>query len=456
MGKGRFARSWMAAGVAVAVAVAGTGALVLRAGPAGVDAPGGAGGVERAPSALGSAAPTPGAVPSGAGAVRETPPAGILADGWAPDGSGSPAADGTTGRMPGPGAGGSSSAPRPGDRAAGGVTPSGDPEPGGETRDVSWDFGPGPSSGPSSGLSSGPATGPAAEQAPAPAGAQTVTRAADGVVLAPPYRSGTTYFGTALSSSDGSIDEALATNDALFGKLPVVRQFDPGLPPDGAWARRTALHDRMIVFSFRKSPAEVIRGEHDAEITRFFREAPTRKPIFYSFWHEPEPDINAGRFTASEYRAAFRRVVRLVAAIGRKNLYPTLILTGWTADPGSRRNWRDYHPGDEYISLLAWDPYNGAHGNPARYKEPEEVFGHVVRVSRAAGKPWGVAETGTALVKGDTGQGRAVWLRRSGEYLEEHGAAFVTYFQSVRDGDFKLTDQPSVRAWSKHVERSKR
>lgn len=275
-----------------------------------------------------------------------------------------------------------------------------------------------------------------------------------GSCKAPAYSSSRTLFGTSLSSADGSLKEALAKNDALFGRLPVVRQFDPTVPPPGAWSRRTFLADRTLVVSFREHPADVLAGKHDAAILAHFRSAPRSKPIFWSYFHEPEPHVANGDFTLAQYRAAWRHVVDLVGTLCRDNLYPTLILTGWTTEPASKRSWRDYYPGGAHISVVAWDPYNFATTIPTLYKDPATLYASVVKASRESGKPWGIAETGSALVPGDDGTARAAWLDKVARYFRDKGAAWVTYFQSNRDNEFRLFDEPSRSTWAKWVRSS--
>lgn len=271
---------------------------------------------------------------------------------------------------------------------------------------------------------------------------------------APPAKMTGTKFGVSLSTSGGkTLGEDLADEERRFGRIPVVRTWDPSVPPSNAWERRKPwFGTRWVVTSMKIKPAEVLSGRHDAALRHYFRTAPRTTPIFWNFWHEPEDEIKRGEFTARQYRQAFRRIVDVAASVCRSNLYPTLVLMNWTVDPRSGLDWRDYYPGRRYISVLAWDPYNGANGNPTSYRAPSEIFGNVVRVSREANKPFGIAETGSELVKGDSGAGRADWLNRTGLYLQQRNALFVTYFQSLNNGDFELRDAPSVSAWRKWVQ----
>ncbi len=252
--------------------------------------------------------------------------------------------------------------------------------------------------------------------------------------------------------------DKLAELDRTFGELDAVRVFDPSVPPTNAWKRRGHLvGGRVVVHSFRVPPAEVLAGAHDEVLRHYFERVPTDVTLFWSYFHEVEPHIEAGEFTAAEYRRAFRRIVDIAQEQCRIDLYPTLILTGYAVDPESGRDWRDYYPGDRYVSVLGWDPYNSASRRPTEYPPPAEVFGRVIEVSRAAGKPFGIAETGSRLTRSDpSGHGRARWLRRTAAYLERQGAVFVTYYHSVgvSGADYRLLDAPSIRAWRSWVSRS--
>jgi hypothetical protein len=268
---------------------------------------------------------------------------------------------------------------------------------------------------------------------------------------APWWDGTTTAFGTNISTRDKNYETAVAELDATFGRLGAVRVFDPGLPPATAWERRgPLLEGRRVVYSFRAPPAEILAGTHDARLLHFFESTPDGVDLFWSYFHEVEPHIDAGTFTADTYKRAFRHVVDLAQGLCRPNLYPTLILTGYTTEVGSGRQWRTYHPGDDYVSVLGWDPYNSASEQPTEYAPPEELYGGVVAASQETGKPFGIAETGSRLIPTDpTGRGRARWLTDVARYLEEQGAVFVTYYSSVgvSGADYRLLDPPSIAAW---------
>lgn len=276
---------------------------------------------------------------------------------------------------------------------------------------------------------------------------------ADGCPVAPAYEAGTTLFGLSVSTSRQRFPDAVSEVRATFGPVQALRVFDPYVPPPEAWPRRAPYLDpgTAVVTSFRIPPQEVLSGQHDEELSSFFREAPTDRTIFWSYYHEPEKDIDSGRFADEEFKDAFRHVAHLAAGTCRSDLLPTLILTGHTADPVSQRDWRRYYPGEAYVSVLGWDPYNSATRQPTEYADPDKLFADIRRHSAAAGKPWAIAEVGSGLVPGDDGSRRATWLTDVTDYARQHGAAFVTYFNSTDAVDYRLLDRQSIEAWRRSL-----
>lgn len=263
-------------------------------------------------------------------------------------------------------------------------------------------------------------------------------------------------FGSSISTNGQTAAEALATVDRLFGRVPIVRVFDQAMAWPWDKPRAKMLAGRDLVVSFRPMPQDVLSGRYDAEFRLWFERAPENVAIFWSYIHEPEQLIDDGAFTADEYRLAWRHINMLADAVCRTNMYPTLILTGWTATAASNRDWRAYYPGSDVIDVMAFDPYNGVH-DPGRdyYASPESMFDPVVEVAREAGKPYAIAETGSRKVPSDlTGSMRAAWLADLADYHRQNGAVFVTYFHSARDGEWRLLDEPSASTWGAVVQDS--
>ncbi|TIC79236.1 hypothetical protein E8D34_20430 [Nocardioides sp. GY 10113] len=266
-----------------------------------------------------------------------------------------------------------------------------------------------------------------------------------------------TRYGISLGSNGGgSMKQDLDLEEARFGtRVPVVRTWDDTLPTRTPWSEKKRWYQRRwVVTSIRVTPQAVLSGDYDGRLRQYFRTAPRKKgPIFWNYWHEPEDEIRAGQFTAGQYRRAWRHVARIAASFCRPNLYPTLVLMGWTANPAATPQWHEVNPGRKWVSVYAWDPYNGALGEAQQYLAPRVLYNPVVKASRSVNRPWAIAETGSVRVPGDfDGSGRAQWLGRVQKYAERKNAVFVTYYQSTRNGDFELRVNPELDVWRKAMQ----
>lgn len=254
-----------------------------------------------------------------------------------------------------------------------------------------------------------------------------------------------TLFGTNVFRRPGdTFHRALARQRAAYGGLNVVRVFYPGLPAQ--WPGLAGASGGPVVVSFKATPGDVLAGRHDAYLERWFASVPTDRTVWWTYWHEPEDDIAAGMFSAADYRAAWRHLAALAEEARNPRLKPTLILMCWTLVPGSGREWNDYYAGDSVIDALGWDCYN-AGARLGRYRDPERMFSAVAEVSAAVGKPWGIAELGSLLVKADGGARRARWLRDCAVWLRRGGASWVSYFDAPVGGEYRLFDEASRKAW---------
>ncbi|MFU8876148.1 hypothetical protein [Micromonospora sp. SL4-19] len=262
------------------------------------------------------------------------------------------------------------------------------------------------------------------------------------------------FRGTRLTLPGASVDpqggetfrQALDRSDRTFGRLRMARIFYPGLPP--AWkGSRSDIVDRTVVVSFKAAPQDINAGKYDSRLASWFASIPRDHNVYWSYFHEPEDDVERGAYTAADFKAAWRRIAGLANRADNPKLINTLILMCWTLDPKSGRNFDDFYPGSDVVETLGWDCYNwGVRWK--RYAPPQEVFGRMISKSRELGKPWGVAETGSDLVPGDSGTERAEWIRSMSSYLNGQRPEFVAYWNNVvSQGDFRLLDQPSIQAW---------
>lgn len=243
--------------------------------------------------------------------------------------------------------------------------------------------------------------------------------------------------------------QGLVRRDATMGPLDVVRVFYPGLP-DATWAgSKPAQCNRPVVVSFKALPADINAGKHDALLQGWFNSMPKNTfKIWWAFYHEPEDNIEAGSFTAAQFRTAFRRIAGLARAANNPNLINTLILMGWTVNSASGRNFNDFYPGGDVVDVMAWDNYSVT----SRYQAPAEIYDRIVAKSKEIGKPWGIAETGAAKLSSDaTGSGHAAWISSVRTYIlaQNPKPVFITYWDNdVPSADYRLNTAAAQKAWS--------
>lgn len=305
----------------------------------------------------------------------------------------------------------------------------------------------GPAPSPSSSTSSSPEPAPSATAAPPEPGHEPTWQAPQ--PTKPPETSpggGRTLCGLSLELKPGeSFQKALTRLDGTYGGLETVRLFYRGVPP--AWPGNPNLGNRPPIISFKMAPRDVLAGKYDKAMAHWFATAPRDRDIYWVYYHEPEDNIATGEFTAADYRAAWRRLRSLADRAGNSRLHATLVLMGWSLDPLSKRDWRDYYPGRDVIQVLGWDVYNLG-WKKRRYDDPAAMYDRVVAVSKGENLPFGIAETGSYLVAGDNGARRAAWLRATNAYLAKRHALWVAYFDlDWSTGDFRLLDTQSRRAW---------
>lgn len=259
---------------------------------------------------------------------------------------------------------------------------------------------------------------------------------------------GKTRCGAAFAPEGEEFTEALAREDGLFGRLGLVRVYHGEGPPE--WVGSSAdLADRPVQVSFKYPPEEVNTGRHDTDLLAWFRSIPTDHDVYWTYFHEPENDIEEGEFSAAEFRSAWNRIYRLAEHAGNPRLHATLTLMQWTLHPDSGRSWRDYYPGRSAVDVLAWDVYNSpSQVKRGEYTPAHDLLGEIVSISRGQRLPWAVSEFGSHMAEGDDGTRRAVWLHEVTTYATWHHARFVSYFDlNWASGDYRIRDEPGIAAW---------
>jgi hypothetical protein len=241
----------------------------------------------------------------------------------------------------------------------------------------------------------------------------------------------------------------LTRRTAQFGHLPILRVYYTGMPDPDLWTTGVqGLNHSAVVVSFRSPPSTVLSGADDAALARFFDSAPTGYPIYYSYYHEPEPFVETGTFTLAQYKAAWTHIAAIADAADNPYLKSTLILMNWDLDPASGIDWKDYLPGGHVISVLGWDAYPAGtvHDSDPQPTPPTAFMCAAEAASREVGLPFGFAEFALG-----TQTDRPQWLAQVASYLRQTGALFGILFDSTGYPWMELTDIPSIRAWRAEV-----
>jgi hypothetical protein len=185
--------------------------------------------------------------------------------------------------------------------------------------------------------------------------------------------------------------------DAASGEVGFVRTY----VRDGAWSsgqfsstRAAHVRGQKVIVSVKlpqgATMASVSAGQNDAHY-RGIAEGLAGYGLrdgYFSFFHEPEDDIERGDFTAIAYRAAANQVYKVVGPILRPLGWKmSTILMGWTLDNRSGRNVSDYWVSE--ADAIGWDIYNkgdaGDPPKPAFMSNPptQYVNSHVAQLKRA-------------------------------------------------------------------------
>lgn len=163
------------------------------------------------------------------------------------------------------------------------------------------------------------------------------------------------------------------------GKAKVARIFDSNQL--GEWddyppaQRAYAGGVRKFSFSWK--------GTDPQDIRDFATTVPKGVRIWGTYWHEPEDDIEAQRFTLKQWKA---RTIEQAAVMREVGIVPTRILMGYTLFPESGRNVADYDLPAGTIAVSALDMHLG----PKRTGERAARL--LLREQRRTGLPLAVPE----------------------------------------------------------------
>ncbi len=201
--------------------------------------------------------------------------------------------------------------------------------------------------------------------------------------------------------------------DAAVGPVDVYRGYDTGFH-FARWqntdAYRAHPDAKRSDYSFNLPPADVAAGRDDVALKTFI--ASTPKNIVLTNYHEPEQEIEAGLFTASDFRKAIVHLNNLVDARntvdgGTRQVSIVLMI-------GTFTGFKQRHPSTYWSTvsgdggradLISVDAYalphaTGTTGVPTGYtdgvgwKNAQTLLQPALAFANANGVPWGISELG--------------------------------------------------------------
>lgn len=255
--------------------------------------------------------------------------------------------------------------------------------------------------------------------------------------------------GPAWGTNIGTNQGQLAKVDAEMGGIYAARFYwGPGKGIAFPTAKQLGgdLGSRILIVSAKLTPADVLAGKWDAQITATAKACPTARPTLLCLWHEPEDDvIKRNTFTAQQFRDAFAHFAQLVHAAGNEQAMTALILMGETWNGGGGRNWRDYYPGDAAVDVMCTDEYAWGPSNP---RDLTTIFAKGRAAADSVGKPFSVTETGVDAHT-FTGQARYDALTLVAQRVKAVTTGPVAMYFGADPGDRwdLCTDPKALAAW---------
>lgn len=257
----------------------------------------------------------------------------------------------------------------------------------------------------------------------------------------PPRKPGATRFGFWAGNDVGAGSARQNYNrvKGYLGAPDVYRMFYPG-DPGTKFVGSNADFGPPVVVSFKLKPRDVTAGKWDARMRTWFNSIPNTRQVWWSYFHEPENDIEHGAFTAAQYRAAWRHLTAL--APKRSNLHPTLTLMRYTLSIPQHRTVSDYvTPG---LEVLAWDTYLSSASMTIK-----QAVDAPAAVSRRFGLGFAIGE-----VSSNQPARMDQFVRDLIPAAKRNKAEFVTWFESnkagqgVNENDWRMRPHSgAVAAW---------
>jgi hypothetical protein len=255
--------------------------------------------------------------------------------------------------------------------------------------------------------------------------------------------------------------------DATIGRATIYRQYDSGFHLT-TWQRSymsTRAGSAVSDLSLSIPPAQLANGSYDARLWTFIRTTP--KNLIITNQHEPEDNIEAGKFTAAQYRAAIARLAKIVhgmnAADGGSRKVSTILMVD-TLNGFKGRNPLNYWPGYDssgkpYVDVLSFDTYAWPHGtgtrgvpvgytDGVRWLTSAQLLDPVIAYAQKMGRRWMISEFGFLEdIHNKAHKGNAIIDFVN--YARLHNALAVEYWDSVgRRADWRLKyGAVAVQSW---------
>lgn len=285
---------------------------------------------------------------------------------------------------------------------------------------------------------------------------------------------GKMYLGIATASQSATAYDSLESS--LGKKFGMTRLY---YADSIGWSNVDAhlAKGRLPAVSFKngsRSMANIASGAEDAWIDGIGAEIARRapKPLFMTFYHEPEDNFPSSS-AAATFRAASRRIVSRWRAAGVKNFtyVSDYYMTNWSFNALSGRDWRWWYPdwkgtttagsskdapnaadfysgADSVVDVIGFDVYNwwapDGSGAWTTFKYQAD-FG--TSRTKILGKPYCVGEMGTmAYASGGTYDAAKTkgWLTEAYGYMLENGFVCAMYWNNDHTQD----------AWDPRLERN--
>lgn len=272
-------------------------------------------------------------------------------------------------------------------------------------------------------------------------------------------------YGVFVPSYPGSIDSVRAAGAAV-GRMPELVMWYAAWSDNGAFPLAQVQEvtsmgavpeitwepwdPRLGTAQSRYSMANIAAGKHDSYIRAWARSAAGwGKAVRIRFAHEANGTwypwaVGVNGTTASQYVAAWRRVVNIFRSVGAKNVSfvwcPNIPFPG---TPGMAT----FYPGDAYVSVVGLDGYNwGTSQSWSQWGSFTDVFADGVGQLRSlTAKPIWLGEVGCAEQGGD----KAAWVADMFRVLDANpDVAGFTWFNADKEADWRVeSTQASLDAF---------